>query len=155
MIPSSLEIKRINIDQAKELSDLLLQSDKDYSKYFIPFDFTVESVSAVLNKGEKDMYYGIYINSKLAGFYMLRGWDAGYDVPSYGVWIAKEFSSKGLSKLTLHHALSVCRINNIKKLMLKVHPDNLVAKKLYEDFGFIYQKVDEKIGHLIYYKDIK
>ena len=90
MIPSSLEIKRINIDQAKELSDLLLQSDKDYSKYFIPFDFTVESVSAVLNKAEQDMYYGIYINSKLAGFYMLRGWDAGYEIPSYGVLIAKE-----------------------------------------------------------------
>lgn len=65
MNPSALEIKKINAAQAKELSDLLLQSDREYSKYFIPFDFTVESVSAVLNKAEKDMYYGIYINSKL------------------------------------------------------------------------------------------
>ncbi len=155
MNPSALEIKKISAAQAKELSDLLLQSDREYSKYFIPFQFDVESVSAVLNKAVNDMYYGIYANSKLVGFYMLRGWDAGYEIPSYGVWIAENYSSKGLSKLTLHHALSVCRINNIKKLMLKVHPDNLVAKKLYEDFEFIYQKVDEKIGHLIYYKDIK
>jgi RimJ/RimL family protein N-acetyltransferase len=38
--------------------------------------------------------------------------------------------------------------------MLKVHPDNFVAKKIYENFGFIYQGVDERIGHLIYHKMI-
>lgn len=155
MKPSSLEIKRININQAKELSDLLLQSDKEYSKYFIPFEFDFDSVSAAINKANKDMFYGIYIDSTLVGFYMLRGWDAGYDIPSYGVWIAENISSKGLSKLTLHHAISICKINNIKKLMLKVHPDNLIAKKIYEEFGFSFSGIDGNIGHLIYFKEIK
>lgn len=155
MIPLEVEIRKINIAQSKELSDLLLQSDREYSKYFIPFEFDIESVSKVLEKAVKDMYYGIYVNSILVGFYMLRGWDAGYGIPSYGVWIAENFSSKGLSKLTLHHAISICRINKVEKLMLKVHPDNIIAKKIYEDFGFTFSGVDEKIGHLVYYKNIK
>jgi RimJ/RimL family protein N-acetyltransferase len=153
--PLSLEIKRINTNQTKELSDLLLKSSKEYSKHFIPFEFDLESVFTAIGKAIKDMFYGIYVEKKLIGFYMLRGWDAGFEVPSYGVWIAEDFSSKGISKLTLNHAISICRINLIKRLMLKVHPDNLVAKKIYENFGFVYQGIDERIGHLIYFKDIK
>jgi len=153
--PLSLEIKRINTNHAKELSDLLLKSSKEYSKHFIPFEFDLEAVSTAIGKANKDMFFGVYVEFQIVGFYMLRGWDDGYDIPSYGVWIAENFSSKGLSKLTLHHAISVCRINRIKKLMLKVHPDNLIAKKIYEDFGFVYQDIDKRIGHLIYFKDIK
>ena len=36
--------------------------------------------------------------------------------------------------------------------MLKVHPDNLTAKKIYEDYGFLNEGIDSKIGHLIYFK---
>lgn len=155
MNPLSIEIKRINFNQAKELSDLLLKSSKEYSQHFIPFEFDLDSVTAAMSKANKDMFFGVYVEDKLVGFYMLRGWDAGYDIPSYGVWIAENFASKGISKLTLSHAISICRINSIKRLMLKVHPENLVAKKIYENFGFVYHGIDERIGHLIYFKDVK
>lgn len=151
MIPADLEIKKIGLNQAQELSSLLQNSDKEYSKYFIPFNFDLESIKKVLGGVKNDMFYGIYTNLKLIGFYMLRGWDAGYDIPSYGVWISQKYSSKGISKLTLYHAISICKINNVQKIMLKVHPDNLVAKKIYESFGFIFSEVDKNIGHLIYY----
>ena len=155
MNPLSLEIKRINTNQANELSDLLLKSSKEYSQHFIPFEFDLDSVTTAMSRAKRDMFYGIYIDNALVGFYMLRGWDAGYEIPSYGVWIAENYSSKGISKLTLTHAISICRINSIKRLMLKVHPENLVAKKIYEDFGFVYNGIDERIGHFIYVKDIK
>ena len=29
---------------------------------------------------------------------MLRGFDEGFEVPSYGVWISKKFSDMGLAK---------------------------------------------------------
>lgn len=154
MNPLSLEIKRINIYQAREITDLLCKSSKEYSQHFIPFEFNLDSVTTAMSRAKKDMFYGVYIDNALVGFYMLRGWDEGYEVPSYGVWIAKNFSSKGLSKLTLQHAISICRINKVKKLLLKVHPENVIAKKIYEDFGFIYLGIDEKIGHLVYQKNI-
>jgi len=154
MKPEFVEIRIISTQHAPELSELLLSSEKEYSKHFIPFNFDLESVFRVLDKVVNDLFFGIFIKNKIVGFYMLRGWDAGYEIPSYGVWIAKEYSSKGLSKLTLNHAISVCKINSIKRLILKVHPENLIAKKIYEDFGFVYQGIDEKIGHLIYHKVI-
>ena len=85
---------------------------------------------------------------------MLRGFDEGYEIPSYGVWISKKYSAMGLSKLTLQHAVSICKINGIKKLLLKVHPENKRAKMIYENFGFTKESVDPKNNNLIYYKDI-
>ena len=149
-----LELKKLNIENAKELTDLLQGSDDEYTKYFIPFKYDLQTISSILSTAIKDQFYGIYFDHKLIGFYMLRGFDAGYEIPSYGVWISKDYSSKGISKFTLQHAISVCKLNNLKKLMLKVHPDNLTAKKIYEDFGFVNVGIDTKIGHLIYYKNL-
>ncbi|MFZ1280088.1 MAG: GNAT family N-acetyltransferase [Ignavibacteriaceae bacterium] len=154
MNPLTLEIKRLTIDHSKELSELLQSADKDYTQYFIPFVFDFEIILKILSNAIKDQYYGIFTDNKLVGFYMLRGFDEGYEIPSYGVWVAKDFSSKGISKLTLQHAISFCKINNIKKIILKVHPDNVIAKNIYESFGFIFEGVDKRIGHLIYYKII-
>lgn len=89
---------------------------------------------------------------RLVGFYMLRGFDEGYTTPSYGVWIAPEYSSKGLAKLTLSHAFAFCRLHRINKLMLKVYPDNAVAKKLFEKNGFVLSKAAPKNKKLVYYK---
>ncbi len=154
MIPLALEIKRLNINHAKELANLLQSSDKEYSKYFIPFTFDFETISEILSKAKNDQVYGIYVEQNLAGFYMLRGFDEGYSVPSYGVWICENYSNKGLSTFTLQHAISFCKLNSVKKIMLKVHPDNLSAKHIYEKYGFKQTGVDPKIHHLIYHKDI-
>lgn len=154
MIPSAFEIKRINVHHSEELANLLQGSDKEYSKYFIPFTFDLETISGILSKAIKDQIYGIYVQNEIAGFYMLRGFDEGYSVPSYGVWIAKKFSGKGLSTFTLQHAISFCKLNSIKKIMLKVHPDNLAAKHIYEKYGFKQTGIDPKILHLIYHKDL-
>jgi RimJ/RimL family protein N-acetyltransferase len=154
MNPLALEIKRLNINHSKELANLLQSSDKDYSQYFIPFTFDFETISEILSKAKSDQVYGIYVDNKLIGFYMLRGFDEGYSVPSYGVWISEKYSNRGLSTFTLQHAISFCKLNSIKRIMLKVHPDNITAKHIYEKHGFKQTGIDPKIHHLIYHKDL-
>jgi RimJ/RimL family protein N-acetyltransferase len=154
MIVSSLEIKRLDNHHSKDLADLLQSSTQQYSQYFIPFPFDLEAISGILSKAIKDQIYGIYVEDNLAGFYMLRGFDEGYSVPSYGVWISEKYSNKGLSTFTLQHAISFCKLNTIKKIMLKVHPDNIAAKHIYEKYGFKQTGIDPKIHHLIYHKDL-
>ncbi len=147
-------VKKLGSGAAPELSQLLQNENPEYSKYFIPFDFDLLTIKTMLDRLKKDSFWGIFINDTLAGFYMLRGFDVGYEVPSYGVWIAKKFSGKGLSRLTLQHAISLCKINGVKELMLKVHPENLIAKKIYEDFGFQKTGIDLKNNNLIYNKKL-
>lgn len=154
-VRDNLEIIELTSVHSKILSEKLSSEGKDYLKYFIPFeDYSEEYIYRILSKKKIDKYFGLFVENDLIGFYMLRGFDAGYEIPSYGVWISSEYSNKGLSTLTLFHAFSFCKLNNIKTLMLKVHPDNTVAKKLYESLGFVKTGVDEKIGHIIYHKNI-
>lgn len=148
-------IKPLQIIDAEKLSDLLSSSDKNYSKYFIPFSFDLKTIKEILSNLSDDRIFGVYLDEELVGFYMLRGFDEGFEIPSYGVWISKEYSGLGLSKLTLQHAIAFCKINNIKKIMLKVHPRNIIAKNIYEKFGFVEKGVDEKNSNLIYYKALK
>ena len=147
-------IKEIDNNYSRELSGLLKNSDQKYSEYFLPFEFNYETINKILSGKKYDKYFGLFIDEKLAGFYMLRGFDEGYTIPAYGVWISKEYSNMGLGKLTLSHAISFCKVNQIKKLMLKVHPDNLVAKKIYEDAGFKFTGEISKIGHRVYEKNL-
>ncbi|MBL8155080.1 MAG: GNAT family N-acetyltransferase, partial [Anaerolineae bacterium] len=87
----------------------------------------------------------------LAGFFMLRGWDAGYDVPAYGVTIAQAYSGLGLARLSLDLSKTICRLRQVKRLMLKVHPENTVAKRLYEQAGFVQTGIDPRNANLIYH----
>ena len=147
-----LTIKKLDSDSAHELFQLLQKENPEYSRYFVPFDFDLETIKQKLNNLKADTFWGIFVADKIEGFYMLRGFDEGYEIPSYGVWISKNFTGKGFAKLTVQHAISYCRVNHIKKLMLKVHPDNLVAKKIYEEFGFQQSGIDPKNNNLIYHK---
>ena len=83
---------------------------------------------------------------------MLRGFDDGYEIPSYGVWVSSKFSNQGLSTLTLYHSFAFCKLNGIKTLMLKVHPENKIAKDLYESQGFKITGFDENNDNFIYQK---
>ena len=150
----NVEIKELQSDQASTLSELILTAPADYSKYFVPFSFKEDSITKIISDAVSNKFFGIFINDDLAGFYMLRGFDEGYDIPSYGVWISHKYSGLGLSKLTLQHAITFCKLNGLKKIMLKVHPENTIAKNIYENFGFKQQGFDEKNSNLIYYKSL-
>ena len=148
----NVEIITLKVEQATELSEKLLSAPGAYSKYFTPFDFDRLTISKILSKARKDTFFGVYIAGKIVGFFMLRGLDKGYKIPSYGVWIAPSYTGKGLGELTLKHAVAFCRVNGIEKLMLKVHPENIIAKKLYERNGFTVVGNDEMNGNIIYHK---
>lgn len=149
-----ISIRKLRPENAEELSLLLQSADPRYSRYFIPFKFDRQTIAGILASVNQDRYFAVCIGEELAGFYMLRGFDQGYKVPSYGVWIAPGHSGKGLAELTLKHAVAFCRVNGIDKLMLKVHPENVVAKKIYERNGFKAVGNDGNNGNIIYQKSI-
>lgn len=148
----SLEIKELKLQDVSNLVNKLSENSVEYLKLFTAFDLNTDTINSILSKAVNDKYFGIFLSNKIVGFYMLRGFDDGFDIPSYGVIISSDYSNKGLSRLTLYHAFTFCKINGIKKIMLKVHPENTYAKNLYESVGFERTGFDEKNGNYIYHK---
>ncbi len=151
---NSIEIKELKLEHIPNLVENLSAESPEYLKHFTAFELSEKVFANLLSNAVNDKYLGLFYGEKIVGFYMLRGFDEGYEIPSYGVIILSEFSNKGLSKLTLYHAFALCRINKVKKLMLKVHPENTYAKKLYESFGFEKTGFDNKNGNFIYHKSL-
>lgn len=155
-----INFRLLHSSDARNLSNLLLSSSPEYIKYFHPFDFQVLSIKKKLDSTINDKFFGIAVednsfhNSKLIGFYMLRGIDEGYTEPMYGVFVAQQWQNKGIAKLSLYHAECFCKINSYKRLLLKVNPDNHKAKRLYESTGFKPLRKDVNIGNIVLFKDL-
>jgi RimJ/RimL family protein N-acetyltransferase len=135
------------------LSRMLQRQPEDYIRFFNPFPFDEKSITEMLQHCVRDLYYGIYLNQEIAGMFMLRGWDAGYEVPSYGVVIDQNYSGLGIGRVTIEISKVICRLRGAPRLMLKVHPDNHAAKHIYEQADFIQTGIDSRTSHIIYHYD--
>ena len=134
---------------ASPLSGLLTADNHVYQQYFIPFPTDIKSLEKKLESIREDRYWGMWFESKLVGFFMMRGFDEGYQRPSFGVYISSVYSGKGLSGLALDYCMSWCRVNKIETMILKVHPDNRYARQAYEKAGFTVIETCSHTGHTI------
>jgi RimJ/RimL family protein N-acetyltransferase len=146
---NDLRISRLAPADASALSGLLTADDKDYQQYFIPFPTGIKELEERLELVREDRYWGMWFESNLVGFFIMRGFDEGYQRPSFGVYIARAYSRKGLSGLALGYCMSWCRMNNIGAMMLKVHPNNRYARQTYERAGFTVIDTCSRTGHTI------
>ena len=127
---------------------------------FSAFPLKKETAILICSQNHLDKYY-LYIEENIIkGFSMLRGWDEGYSIPSFGIFVDKDFQGLGLGSKILNLTLEKCRSLGCQKVRLSVFSSNKIAYKLYTNFGF-YEiersstfnngKVDEKI---IMFKDL-
>lgn len=147
-----IEIRILNVEDADDLLSLTQSDDRSYKKYFSAFDEDISVISKILCEYDRDRYWGIWVGAELAGMFMLRGFDKGFEIPAYGVYVARKFSGCGLANTTLHYSMCWCKINGISELMLSVHKDNIVARGLYEANGFVFSGEFSSKGHWIYRK---
>jgi len=139
----------------KKLKDFfrLIRSEGS-EKFFHPHPFDDETAERIARDSimYRDLYYLVLShNENIAGYFMLRGFDEGYEIPSFGVIVHPEFRRKGLGRATMEITINVCRTLKIKKLMLKVYDKNIAAKSLYDSFGFKFsssKKKNEFIGFM-------
>ncbi len=67
---------------------------------------------------------------------MLRGFDEGYERPSFGVFVAERFAGRGLARRALEESVKWCGQNGVAEMMLKVYRENTAALRIYEEAGF-------------------
>jgi len=123
-------------DDAAALETMMRSETSDYMVDFLAF---AEGGALIRQQTEscRDSFMSLCADGSLAGFFCLRGLDAGYARPSFGVYVAGRFARQGLGRFALNEALRLCVENEIPSVMLKVAPTNRRARLLYENAGFI------------------
>lgn len=136
----TLRVDRLFALHAYELSRFFESQMAEYMKWFNPFPYDPHTMERMLKAAEHDLYMGVWLlrdlSPELIGFWMLRGWDNGEEVPEFGLVIGQEHAYRGLGRACLDMAIAICRINNEPKVRLTCHPENRHAMNLYEQTGF-------------------
>ena len=103
---------------------------------FHPFPLDRRTAGRLCHHDGLDQYFVMVADDGVVGFAMLRGWDEGYEVPSFGVLVDRDHQGRGIAAALLDHALAVARLRLCPGVRLTVYRDNLRAWRCYMKKGF-------------------
>lgn len=133
-------IERLSSRHEGEIAKLfaVIAADQTASR-FHPHDFSDASARHITGYGGRDIYLGLWGDEDLVGYGMLRGWDAGYDIPSLGIYLSPPVRGRGLARTLMSALHDRARQAGANHVRLKVYRDNIAAVLLYERLGYIFQ----------------
>ncbi len=150
---TDLTIRPLLPEDAEAVSEMLRAQSPEYARFFYAFSYDVSEIRKVIDGRKRDVFAGMYWQNRLAAVFMLRGWDAGYDVPSFGVFVAEEHRGGAFMRVSLDVAKLICRLSGARRLMAKIHPDN-VSPRGARRLGFLQTDVEVDTGNVIYHMDL-
>jgi len=116
---------------------------------FHPHPFTENEARRIAHYAGHDLYFVASACDETVGYGMLRGWDAGFDTPSIGIYIRKEKRGAGIGKLFMSHMHAAAAERGSRAIRIKVHPHNRQAHKMYERMGYEFRDTLEPDGQLL------
>ena len=147
----AVRIRQLQARDGLALGELFDELREDpASVHFHPHPFTEEAAKRIAERTgiRRDAYFGAFQAGRLVGYGMLRGWDEGYEIPSFGVAVRIQARGMGIGRRLLRHAISIARRRRAPSVMLKVHPANANARVLYETEGFIFDPAPLEGGQI-------
>lgn len=145
MLVSNIEIVKIRpltIEDAPSLLKCLQQIDEQ-APYLLyepgERDWDIETTRMVIEQSNTcGIFLGAFDGVKLIGYLLLQGATLKKIAHSAQIVVAVDimYRQQGIGKRLLTQAIELAQKQGLKRLELSVIPENIVAKKMYENFGF-------------------
>lgn len=110
--------------------------DSETVRHFNPFPLEPATAERLVDAERDDRFYVLELADDLVGLMMLRGWDEGYEVPSFGVLVDRGHRDRGLGRFLTDFAIAESRRLGCPAIRLSVYGDNDRARAIYESRGF-------------------
>lgn len=146
-------IRELGAEDAAAISELLRAQPPEYARFFYAFSSGEDEIARILDARARDIYSGIFWRGRLAAVFMLRGWDAGYEVPAFGVLVDIRHRGRAFMRIALDVAKLICRLSGAKRMMAKIHPDN-VSPRGARRLGFVQTAVEAETGNVVYHMEL-
>src|SRR5437870_12195330 len=145
---TGIVIRGVSAGDALALGDLFTTAaaDAETVHFFHPHPFTRKFADELCRRAAlcRDRYYVACYEDRVIAYMMLRGWDDGYAVPSFGVCNHPALRDVGLGQALLAHAIEECRSAGAPQLRLTVFKSNERAVHVYRKFGFVFHDKNER-----------
>lgn len=148
-----LAIKTFEPGDAAAISAFVRSQPQRYVRFFYAIGSDEADIAGILGRCVRDVYSGVYWHGELIGIFMVRGWDEGYEIPSFGVLIDEKYRGGSLLRLTIDTAKLIAKLSGAKLLMAKLHPDN-GSRRTAQRLGFREVGAEESTGNVVYHTDL-
>jgi ribosomal-protein-alanine N-acetyltransferase len=146
-----MEIINFEIKYIELFLEFINRNEKDLF-FFHPHNMEYNTIKSILTNNKNDKYKIVLFENKIIGYGILRGWDEGFEIPSLGIIIDKDYRGLGLSKLLINYLEFIAKISKSEKIRIVVHKNNLVAYNLYKKMNYEFTSYNE--NQLISFKNI-
>jgi ribosomal protein S18 acetylase RimI-like enzyme len=134
-----VEFRHARPDDEAILAEIFAEID---AEFFRPHPFTPAAAKEVANHAGQNTYALLTEDGRAVAYGILRGREEGYAVPSVGVAVRKSAQRRGLGRLIMGHLHAEAARHGATVVRLRVHPDNVRARGLYESMGYVYAGED-------------
>ena len=136
-ISLTLHCEPIGPEHVEELTALFERNRTPaVTEMFDPFALDATQARKIALGGGEDAFYLARSGKLAVGFSMLRGFDEGYAIPSFGIFVDRESQGRGVGrKLTAWTVEQACG-RGCPAVRLTVYAANVAACRLYESLGF-------------------
>lgn len=143
-----MEFHRLTEEHVDAVATLFVGLD---DPHFTPHAFTRDMAEQVCRYSGRDGFYGGFHGADIVSYGMLRGWDAGFDDPSLGIAVHPAFRGRGIGRRTMLFLHQEAARRGARRIRLRVHPDNLVAIAMYEQFGYVFDGSTDRGQRVAWY----
>jgi ribosomal-protein-alanine N-acetyltransferase len=135
-------------------------ADPAVTKRFDPFSLTAAQALRIATEPRRDLYYSATQDGQLLALSMLRGFDEGYAIPSFGIFVDRECNGQGIGRRLSEWTIERARLRGCRAVRLTVYADNHAARGLFASLGFcelereIVDRAGERVEKLIMRLDL-
>jgi ribosomal protein S18 acetylase RimI-like enzyme len=139
VVSSDVRFRHIQREDLEVLARFMADNDVPaVVRTFNPFPMTVQTAHEIASQQRLDHFYGAFLeDGSIVGLSMLRGWDEGYTVPSFGIMIDHRFHGRGIGSLMLDYTLEQAIQLGCNRIRLSVFASNRAGLHLYSSRGFV------------------
>ncbi|MFI4989752.1 MAG: GNAT family N-acetyltransferase [Solirubrobacterales bacterium] len=135
--PDELGFVPIEARHLDALTELFRRNrDSAVGRTFDPFELSPEHATRIALEPRKDRYYAATHGVLLLAMSMLRGYEEGFVVPSFGVFVDARHQGEGIGRRLTKWTIEQAHLQGSPAVRLSVYSDNPRAHGLYESLGF-------------------
>jgi ribosomal-protein-alanine N-acetyltransferase len=136
-VPSEIVIEAVEAGHAQALAELFEGNRVPaVSDSFDPFPLTVDEARRIALEPRLDAYFVARTDAGLIGMSMLRGFDDGFEVPSFGIFVDHRHHGRGVGRRLTAWTVGEARRRGCAAIRLSVYASNEAGVHLYRSLGF-------------------
>lgn len=138
--PLDMRIREVSPEDADPLAEFFeANATADTVRHFSPFRLDEATARHIARAPRRDAYFVACLGARIVGMSMLRGWDEGYEIPSFGMVVDERLRGRGAGRRLMEWTLEAAKRRGCSRVRLSVNASNHAGVHLYESLGFVRQ----------------